>query len=72
MSSAAAKSFPTRFGFLLVPDFTLISMSSAVETLRMANRICGTQVYDWKTISEARPHRRSSRAAAGSLPPPTR
>jgi transcriptional regulator GlxA family with amidase domain len=43
---------PTRFGFLLLNDFTLISLSSAVEPLRMANRICRSNVYSWKTISE--------------------
>ena len=43
---------PTRFGFLLVEDFTLISMSSAIETLRMANRLVGSEVYRWKTLSE--------------------
>ncbi len=52
MSSVAVNRLPTRFGFLLVPDFTLISMSSAVETLRMANRIVRDQVYEWRTISE--------------------
>ena len=43
----------TRFGFLLVNDFTLISMSSAVEPLRMANRISKKETYRWKTISES-------------------
>ena len=43
---------PTRFGFLLVADFTLISMASAIEPLRMANRICKREVYRWKTLSE--------------------
>ena len=43
---------PTRFGFLLLNDFTLISLSSAVEPLRMANRICRSDVYSWTTISE--------------------
>ena len=52
MSSVAQNGLPTRFGFVLVRDFTLISMSSAVETLRMANRICKDEVYQWRTISE--------------------
>jgi transcriptional regulator GlxA family with amidase domain len=51
MSSVPVNALPTRFGFVLVPDFTLISMSSAVETLRMANRICKKEVYQWRTIS---------------------
>ncbi len=43
---------PRRFGFLLINDFTLISMSSAVEPLRMANRLCGEDFYSWRTIGE--------------------
>jgi transcriptional regulator GlxA family with amidase domain len=52
MTQDTASKLPTRFGFLLINDFTLISMSSAVEPLRMANRICKKEVYKWKTISE--------------------
>ena len=51
MRSSRNCELPTRFGFLLLNDFTLISLSSAVEPLRMANRICGSEVYSWKTIS---------------------
>jgi transcriptional regulator GlxA family with amidase domain len=47
-----ARTLPTRFGFLLINDFTLISMSSAVEPLRMANRICQKDIYQWCTISQ--------------------
>jgi transcriptional regulator GlxA family with amidase domain len=52
MNPSAPVKLPTRFGFLLVNDFTLISMSSAVEPLRMANRICNKKIYEWKMISE--------------------
>jgi transcriptional regulator GlxA family with amidase domain len=52
MPRTAQRQLPTRFGFVLVRDFTLIAMSSAVETLRMANRLVGEDVYSWKTISE--------------------
>jgi transcriptional regulator GlxA family with amidase domain len=53
MQTTSGDNLPTRFAFLLVNDFTLISMSSAIEPLRMANRICGSEVYAWKTISES-------------------
>lgn len=43
---------PAKFGFLLLNDFTLISLSSAIEPLRMANRISRQSHYTWKTISE--------------------
>jgi len=52
MSDGADKRRMTRFAFLLINDFTLISMSSAVEPLRMANRIAENTVYRWKTLSE--------------------
>ena len=52
MNQSAHTHLPTRFGFLLGSDFTLISRSSAVEPLRMANRICKRNVYEWKMISE--------------------
>ena len=47
-----SSNLPTRFGFLLIDDFTLISMSSALEPLRMANRIVREDVYQWCTISQ--------------------
>ena len=43
---------PTRFGLLLIEDFTLISVASAIETLRLANRLMGVEFYHWRTISE--------------------
>ena len=51
MQAVADSKMPTAFGFLLLDDFTLISMSSAIETLRMANRLSGEDVYRWSTIS---------------------
>ena len=53
MTSKSRSMLPTSFGFLLINDFTLISMSSAVETLRMANRVARQDVYGWKMISES-------------------
>lgn len=52
MAADPAVSLPSRFGFLLINDFTLISMSSAVEPLRMANRLLRRDFYTWRTISE--------------------
>lgn len=43
---------PARFGFLLIEDFTLISVASAIEPLRMANCLMGAEFYRWRTISE--------------------
>ncbi|MFQ5609766.1 MAG: GlxA family transcriptional regulator [Woeseiaceae bacterium] len=52
MSDKTRQNLPTRFGLLLVNDFTMISMSSAVEPLRMANRLSRKEVYSWRAISE--------------------
>jgi transcriptional regulator GlxA family with amidase domain len=53
MKPTTNKKLPTRFGFLLVNDFTLISLSSAIEPLRMANRLSKSNSYSWRTISES-------------------
>jgi transcriptional regulator GlxA family with amidase domain len=42
---------PTRVGFLLLPDFALMSYASAVEPLRAANRLAGRELYSWRHIS---------------------
>ena len=39
-----------RFGFLLVPNFSLIALSSAVDPLRLANMVLGRRVFDYVTI----------------------
>ncbi|HUZ64039.1 MAG TPA: GlxA family transcriptional regulator [Acetobacteraceae bacterium] len=36
---------PEAIGFLLVPDFTLMAFSAAVEPLRVANRLSGATLY---------------------------
>ena len=38
--------------FLLVPDFSMMSFASAVEPLRIANRLSGKQLYRWKLVSK--------------------
>ena len=53
MNSSTTTNMPTRFGFLLVNDLTLISLSSAIEPLRMANLICRKDHYKWVTLSES-------------------
>lgn len=42
---------PSRFAFLLLDNFTLISLSAAVEPLRMANRESGRAHFHWRTLS---------------------
>ncbi|WP_322982077.1 GlxA family transcriptional regulator [Pseudomonas sp. C11] len=44
---------PQSIGFLLLDDFTLISLASAIEPLRMANQLAGKELYQWFTLSKA-------------------
>ncbi|HRY24071.1 MAG: GlxA family transcriptional regulator [Geminicoccaceae bacterium] len=38
--------------FFLVPDFSMISFASAVEPLRIANRLSGRSLYRWLLLSK--------------------
>jgi len=40
------------FTFLLVPEFTHIAFSCAIEPLRIANLVSGTDLYQWSLASE--------------------
>jgi len=40
-----------RIGFLLVADFSLIAFSSAFDALRMANRMRGEKIYEWRVLT---------------------
>lgn len=42
---------PQTIGFLLLDNFTLISLASAIEPLRMANQLAGREIYRWYTLS---------------------
>ncbi len=39
------------FGFFLVPKFSMIAFTAAVEPLRLANRMSGRDLYRWKLFS---------------------
>lgn len=43
----------TRIGFLLLDNFTMIALASAVDTLRMANQLSGKELYSWHVLSES-------------------
>lgn len=58
MSSAATPTVGTgagartrRFGFCLVPDFSMIAFASSIEPLRLANRCLGRETYAWRLLS---------------------
>lgn len=52
-ASAPAKLSPRlgRVGFFLVQNFSLIAFTSALEPLRLANRVAGTALYEWQLFS---------------------
>ncbi|WP_264213574.1 GlxA family transcriptional regulator [Leisingera thetidis] len=43
---------PKRFVFVLLDKFTMLSFASAVECLRIANRMNGADTYSWTLIGE--------------------
>lgn len=47
-STGAKEPLPLqRFVFLTLPNYSLIALSSAVDALRMANRVAQQEVYEW-------------------------
>jgi transcriptional regulator GlxA family with amidase domain len=39
------------FGFLLIPDFSMIAFTSALEPLRMANYLSAQELYRWSCLT---------------------
>lgn len=58
---------PKLFVFVLLENFTLLSFASAVECLRIANRMAGRQAYDWRLIGEGGAHVTCSAGAQFTL-----
>ena len=51
MFSGSSRESPERIGFLLVPEFSMMAFFSAVEPLRVANRLSGKNLYSWHIFS---------------------
>jgi len=47
----AANDPGNRFGFLMIPNFSLSAFAAGIEALRLANHVSGEQLYEWCTIS---------------------
>ncbi|WP_224815016.1 GlxA family transcriptional regulator [Hasllibacter sp. MH4015] len=64
MSNAPARTRntdgPKRFVFVLLDQFTMLCLSSAVEALRIANRMSGSEIYSWTLAGEGGEHAQSS------------
>src|SRR5688572_28659934 len=39
------------FYFVLIPNFTMIAFATAIEPLRIANRMAGKRAYRWSLVS---------------------
>ena len=42
---------PTRVGFLMAPNYTMITLAAAIAVLRMANRQSGRELYRWQCVT---------------------
>lgn len=51
-TSSPRATTPRRFVFLLLDRFTMLSFASAVEPLRIANRVAGRTLYTWALAGE--------------------
>ena len=52
VASRTDLSRPERYVFLLLENFTLIAFASAIEPLRLANRMSGNTLYEWLVVTE--------------------
>jgi len=52
--------------FLLIPNFSMIAFSSAIEALRLTNRALGRTAYEWQLVSrDGQPVQASNRVTLG-------
>ena len=52
MFGGTLKQLPECIGCLVVPNFSMIAFTSAVEPLRLANRASGKKLYEWRVLSQ--------------------
>jgi AraC family transcriptional regulator, glycine betaine-responsive activator len=53
VTAPAAPTVPRqRYAFLTLPNYSFIALGSAIEALRMANRVLGRDAYEWTVVSE--------------------
>jgi AraC family transcriptional regulator, glycine betaine-responsive activator len=61
MFGYASSDLPQSVTFLLVPDFSMMAFTSALEPLRTANLLAEAPLYSWRTLSvDGRPVRASN------------
>lgn len=50
-SAAPTDEAEYKIGFILMPEFSLLAYVSAIEPLRIANRLIGRKIYSWTSFS---------------------
>ncbi|MEL7115190.1 MAG: GlxA family transcriptional regulator, partial [Pseudomonadota bacterium] len=58
---------PRRFVFVLLENFTMLCFASALESLRIANRMANKPLYDWMLLGEGGESVRSSAGTSFKL-----
>ncbi|MHA1599917.1 MAG: GlxA family transcriptional regulator [Alphaproteobacteria bacterium] len=51
MLGTAPRELPQRIGLILIPSFSMIAFTAAVESLRLANRASSQSLYEWHIFS---------------------
>lgn len=51
-AGAQAVTEPVQVTFILLPKFTMLAFSSAIEPLRMANQLTGQELFRWQVLTE--------------------
>ncbi|WP_421709026.1 GlxA family transcriptional regulator [Algihabitans sp.] len=51
MLGSTPRELPQSIGFILLPRFSMIALASAIEPLRLANRVAGKPLYRWPCFS---------------------
>ena len=58
---------PRRFIFVLLPQFSLLAFASALEAMRLANRVAQRDVYTWQLVGDGGGHATCSAGTAFAL-----
>jgi transcriptional regulator GlxA family with amidase domain len=51
MFGSMPRELPQEIGLILIPNFSMVAFTGAVEALRLANRTSGRQLYRWRQFS---------------------
>lgn len=57
---------PLKYGFVLLPQYSMLAFSSAIETLHMANWISNKELYHFSTISAEYDHEQQKTSHFGA------